>query len=177
MRLPKKGGGGALRQFSDLRGGFGKKEEGDIFEGGWYPNAHYDVETHYLQILLCFRSLLSTYIVSYIYTLREESQKVSWQKNLMVLVLTLFRMGLFMSGGSKKAPFPKICLTYPTMMKLAVILYLKQIQKSYKHVTHLLSSAGITIFSPEMNHFVISRYTDINCILQMIPNSFNFFCL
>ena len=93
----------------------------------------------------------------------------------MVLVLTLFRMGLFMSGGSKKAPFPKICLTYPTMMKLAVILYLKQIQKSYKHVTHLLSSAGITIFSPEMNHFVISRYTDINCILQMIPNSFNFF--
>ena len=31
--LPKKDGG--LREFADLEGG-------DVFERGWYPNAHYD---------------------------------------------------------------------------------------------------------------------------------------
>ena len=35
-------------------------------------------------------------------------------------------------GGGKKAPQPKICCTYPTMMKFGtVILYLKEIQKLY----------------------------------------------
>ena len=32
-------------------------------------------------------------------------------------------------GGSKKAPFPKICHTYPTVMKLSTVKpYLKKIQ-------------------------------------------------
>ena len=32
-------------------------------------------------------------------------------------------------GGDKKAPLPKICLTYPTMMKLGTVIpYLKQIE-------------------------------------------------
>ena len=35
--------------------------------------------------------------------------------------------------GGKKAPLPKICHTYPTMIKLgALIPYLKKIQKTYK---------------------------------------------
>ena len=36
-------------------------------------------------------------------------------------------------GGAKKAPLPKICHTYPTVMKLdTVIPYLKKIQKLYE---------------------------------------------
>ena len=50
--------------------------------------------------------------------------------------LTLFRMGLFGDAHGwrcQKGPLPKICDTYPTMMKLdTVIPYLKKIQKIYK---------------------------------------------
>ena len=36
-------------------------------------------------------------------------------------------------GGSKKAPLPKICHTYPTMMKFGTVIpYLKKIQKIYE---------------------------------------------
>ena len=36
-------------------------------------------------------------------------------------------------GGGKKVPVPKICHTYPTMMKLGtVISYAKKIQKIYE---------------------------------------------
>ena len=35
--------------------------------------------------------------------------------------------------GGKKAPLPKICHTYPTMMKLVTVIpYLKEIQKIYE---------------------------------------------
>ena len=44
----------------------------------------------------------------------------------------LFR-GCSRMGGAKKAPLPKICHTYPTMMKLdTVIPYPKKIQKIYE---------------------------------------------
>ena len=37
-------------------------------------------------------------------------------------------------GGSKKTPLPKICHTYPTMMKLGkVIPYSEKIQKTYEY--------------------------------------------
>ena len=54
-----------------------------------------------------------------------------------VLSLTLLRMGflglLTDEGGGKKGPFPKICHTYPTMMKLGrVIPYLKKTQRIYE---------------------------------------------
>ena len=36
-------------------------------------------------------------------------------------------------GGGKKPPLPKICHTYPTMMKLDTIIpYTKKIQKIYE---------------------------------------------
>ena len=39
--LSKKGG---LGQFANLMGkGGGKKEGGGVFEGGWYPNAHFEL--------------------------------------------------------------------------------------------------------------------------------------
>ena len=55
-------------------------------------------------------------------------------------MLTLFRVGIFEAalgwrgGGSvKKAPLPKICHSYYTMMKLGTIIpYLKKIQKLYE---------------------------------------------
>ena len=56
-------------------------------------------------------------------------------------ILTLFRMGYFGAahgceggggGVGKQAPFPKICRTYPTMIKLGTVIpYPKKIQKIY----------------------------------------------
>ena len=55
----------------------------------------------------------------------------------MISVLTLFRMGIFgaahgwQSWGAGRQP--KICLTYPTIMKLGTVIpYLKKTQKIYK---------------------------------------------
>ena len=60
-------------------------------------------------------------------------------------------MGLFGAAhgwGEKKGPLPKICHTYPTMIKLGtVILYLKKTGKHMSHVAHPLSSADISISS------------------------------
>ena len=52
-------------------------------------------------------------------------------------LLTLLRMGLFEVahgwGEIKKAPLPKICPSYSTMIKLGTVIpYLKKIQKIYK---------------------------------------------
>ena len=58
-------------------------------------------------------------------------------KQSFMCSLTLFRMDLFGAaqgwGGAKRFPLPKICHTYPTMMKLGTrIPTLKEIQKLYK---------------------------------------------
>ena len=49
---------------------------------------------------------------------------------------TLFRMGLFGAAHvwwAKKAPLPKICHTYPTIMTLGTAIpYLKKTQKIYE---------------------------------------------
>ena len=65
-----------------------------------------------------------------------------------------------MGGQSKKKPpLPKICRTYPTMMKLdKIIPYLKKISKTniyiyIYHVTHHFSSADMSIFSQEISNF------------------------
>ena len=55
-----------------------------------------------------------------------------------ILFLTLFRMAIFgaahgWGGGAKSPPFPYICHTHPTMMKLGTVVpYLKKIQKKYE---------------------------------------------
>ena len=66
-------------------------------------------------------------------------------------------------GQKASPPLPKICDTYPAMMKLGrVILYPKKIQKLYElRDAHLesLSSAAISIFSPKMSKFCsIKKY-------------------
>ena len=61
-----------------------------------------------------------------------------YQLKTILMKLTLFRMGILgaahgWGGGAKKAPLPKICHTYPTMIKLGkVIPDLKKIQKIYE---------------------------------------------
>ena len=79
---------------------------------------------------------------------------------MKITILILFRMGIFGAahgwGEAKRAPVPKICHTYPTMKKFSTVIpYLKKIQKIYK-------SRDISVFSPEISKFVISRSTDIN---------------
>ena len=83
-----------------------------------------------------------------------------WQSVHKWHLLTLFRMGIFGAahgwGGQKGHPLPKICHTYPTVMKLgAVIPCLKKIQKIYESRD----------MSPESSNLNISRNTDIDCIL------------
>ena len=62
-------------------------------------------------------------------------------------------MGLFGAvhgSGCKNDPLPKICRKYPTLMKLSTIIpYLTNIN----HVTHPLSFADISIFSPKIGNF------------------------
>ena len=54
-------------------------------------------------------------------------------------------------GRSKKVALPKICHTYPKMMKLGkVVPYLKKIQKYINYVTHLMNSDDISVFLPEI---------------------------
>ena len=72
-------------------------------------------------------------------------------------MLTLFRMGIFGAAhgwGAIKAPLPKICHTYATMMKLGTVIpYLKKIQKIYESRDTPLTFADISIFSPEISTF------------------------
>ena len=70
------------------------------------------------------------------------------------MVINPIQGGLFggcSQMGGQKGPLPKICHTYPTMMKLGTVIpYLKKIQKIMNHVTQLLSSADISFFPSEM---------------------------
>ena len=57
-------------------------------------------------------------------------------------------------GPTSPSPHPKICHTYPTMVKLGTdIPYLEMIQKIYESRVRFLSSADISIFSPEISKF------------------------
>ena len=76
---------------------------------------------------------------------------------LVKILLNPIQVGLFWGSSRigercKKAPLPKICHTYPTMMKLD--------EKEYtNHATHPLSSVDISIFSAEISKFYyIKKY-------------------
>ena len=66
-------------------------------------------------------------------------------------------MGLFGDAhgwGAKWSSFLKTCHTYPTMIKIGTVMpYPKKIQKIMNYVTHQLSSADISIFSPDFSKF------------------------
>ena len=62
--------------------------------------------------------------------------------------------------AEQKSLLPKICRTYPAMMKLGTVIpYLRKTQKMYKSRETTLSSAVINIFSPEISKFCyIKKY-------------------
>ena len=49
--------------------------------------------------------------------------------------------------------------------KSRVVPNQKKIQKYINYVTHPLSSSNLSIFSPLISNFVISRNTEVDCIL------------
>ena len=66
------------------------------------------------------------------------------------------------AGGGWKLPFPKICHTFPTMMKLGTVVpYLKKIQKNMNHVPHTLTSADISIFFTRNQHIFLYQEIQI----------------
>ena len=73
-------------------------------------------------------------------------------------------MGLFGAahgwGGAKKAPLPKICHTYPIMMKLGILIpYLTNIQRIYKSRDTRLEFCWHQHFLPEISKFCyIKKY-------------------
>ena len=68
--------------------------------------------------------------------------------------------GLLKDMRRRKGPLPKICQTYPAMMKLGTAIpYLKKAKKYMNHVTYPLSSADISTFSSEISKFCyIKKY-------------------
>ena len=93
--------------------------------------------------------------------------KIFWPSILIIFyyLVNPIQDGLFrncsrMGGGLFAHPLPKICRTYPAMMKLGTVIpYLRKTQKMYKSRETTLSSAGINIFSPEISKFCyIKKY-------------------
>ena len=80
-------------------------------------------------------------------------------------------MGIFRAahgwGEVKKAPLPKICHTYPTMMKLGTVIpYPKKIRKIYEsRDTPVEFCSHRHFFHRKSINFAISRNTDIDCNL------------
>ena len=73
-------------------------------------------------------------------------------------------------GGGQKGPISKICHTYSTMIKLGTVIpYLKKSNKYMNHMTHPLSSADISIFSPEISKFChIKKHRHaVDCIFDI----------
>ena len=87
-------------------------------------------------------------------------------------ILTLFRMGHLGAahgwGRGQKGPFPKICHTYPTIMKLSTVIpYHKKIKKTHKpRDTTLEFCWHWHFFHRKSAIFVISGNTVKGCILM-----------
>ena len=75
------------------------------------------------------------------------------------VVLTLFGMGFLRAArrggrGAKRPLFPKICHSYPTIMKLGTVIpYLKKIQKLYESRDTPLEFCWHKHFLPEISKF------------------------
>ena len=87
-------------------------------------------------------------------------------------------MGLFGAAhgwGAKNPASLKICHTYPAIMKLGTVIpCLKKIQKIYKSRDTHPEFFRSAFFRRKSANFVISRSTDIDCILI---HNFEFFKL
>ena len=92
----------------------------------------------------------------------EGEEKLFQLLSKKVTSLALFRMGLFGAahGWRGKAPLPKICQTYPTIMKLGTLItYLKKIKKMYKSHDTPFDFCWHQYYSPEIRSFCfIKKY-------------------
>ena len=80
-------------------------------------------------------------------------------------------------GGGKKAPLPKICHTYPTMMKPGTFIpYLKKIQKICKSHDTPLEFCWHQQFFTANQQILLHQEIQIWIVFwYIISNSFNFF--
>ena len=66
----------------------------------------------------------------------------------------------------KKAPLPKICHTYPAIMKFCIVIpYLRKRKKNRIQVIYPLSSADSSIFRQESANLALSRNKGIGFFL------------
>ena len=89
-----------------------------------------------------------------------------------IFLLTLFRIGLSGTthgcwvGRGKRAFLPKICHTYPTMMKFSTVIpYINKIKKNINHVSQTYFLLTSSFFHRKSAAFVISKNADAVCIL------------
>ena len=79
--------------------------------------------------------------------------------------------GLLTDGVGRGAknpspPLPKICRTYPAIMKLGTVIpYLREDPKDESRDMHF-EFADISIFDRKSEIFPVTRNTDIGCILK-----------
>ena len=101
-------------------------------------------------------------------------------KKLWTRLLTLFKMGFFGAphgwGGQKRPPLPKICCTYPTMMKLGTVIpYRKKIQKIYDSRDTLLEFCWQQHFFTGNQQILLYQEIQIQIPFRyIISNSSNF---
>ena len=78
-------------------------------------------------------------------------------------------------GMAKDPPPRKICHMYPTMMKLGSYTLLEKDKKYMNHVAYPLSSADMSLFSPEISKFcLMKKYMHRLHVHKETYNSFNF---
>ena len=109
-----------------------------------------------------------------------------WMNEILVLnnvFLTLFRMDFFGAshrwvgdGGGKGFPLPKICHTYPAMMKLGTVIpYLRRICKIYESRDNPLEFCWHQHFYIENQQILLYQEIQIwIASLYIISHSFNF---
>ena len=109
-----------------------------------------------------------------------------WMNEFLVLknvFLMLFRMDFFGAshrwveeGGAKGSPLPKICHTYPAMMKLGTVIpYLRRICKIYESRDKPLEFCWHQYFYIENQQILLYQEIQIWIeSLEIISHSFNF---
>ena len=100
-------------------------------------------------------------------------------ERFLFLILTLFRMGFFGAaqgwGWAKRPPFPKICHTYRTMMKLGTVIpYLMQIQKIHESRDTTRKFCWYQHFFTG-NQLLLQEIQIQTAFRYIISNSYNFY--
>ena len=86
--------------------------------------------------LISFLLILFHYWAAFVVYQLSWANNTTWISLANIFLLIIFRLGLFgllTDQGAKISPTPKICHTYPTMMKVSKVTpYLTKIQNIYK---------------------------------------------